>query len=187
MYIVTTDKILADALEVMLDEFGFDDVKVRQSLAASPEPALVDIDTAAVTAGVGNHIITLSTDKNKGADILRPFSEAELKAVLLPYLAEGGKSAAEAVRTVGAPTLCPGGVIVSGEFVALSPAEARIMRLLIEKQGECVRSDEIARAIADDANDNSVRVYIRFLRRKLDFAFEQRIIYTVRGKGYMLK
>ena len=186
MYIVTTDEILADALEVMLGEFGFDDVKVRQSLTASAEPALVDLDT--VGANGQNNIITLSSDKNKGANILRPFSEPELKAALAPFLDDPKKNDAKgAERTAGAPVLCPGGVIYSGEFIGLSPAEERIMKLLVEKQGCCVSSSEIAGAIADDANENSVRVYVRFLRRKLDFAFGEHIIYTVRGKGYMIK
>ena len=186
MYIVTTDEILADALEVMLGEFGFADVKVRQNLTASAEPALVDIDTVAV--GGGSHVITLSSDKNKGANILRPFSESELRAALAPFLDDPKKNDAKgAERTAGVPVLCSGGVIYSGEFIGLSPTEERIMRLLIENRGSCVPSSEIARAIADDANDNSVRVYVRFLRRKLDFAFGEHIIYTIRGKGYMIK
>ena len=186
MYIVTTDEILADALEVMLGESGFDDIRVRQSLAASAEPALVDLDTVAVSGG--SHMITVSSDKNRGADILRPFSESELKAALAPFLDDLKKNEAkEAERTAGAPALCPGGVIYSGEFIGLSPAESRIMRLLIEKQGDCVPTGEIARAIADNANDDSVRVYVRYLRRKLDFAFGEHIIYTIRGRGYMIK
>lgn len=187
MYIVTTDKILADALEVMLSEIGFDDIKVRQSLTASAEPALVDLDT--VSSNGGNNIITLSSDKNRGAAILRPFSESELKAALAPYLNDLKKNEKKDTdcRPSCAPALCRGGVIYSGRFVSLSPTEARIMQLLVEKRGECVPTGEIARAIADDANENSVRVYVRFLRQKLDFTFGEHIIYTVRGRGYMIK
>ncbi len=34
---------------------------------------------------------------------------------------------------------------------------------------------------------NAVDVYIRYLRKKIDDDFEQKLIHTVRGSGYILK
>ena len=38
-----------------------------------------------------------------------------------------------------------------------------------------------------NGESNVIDVYIRYLRRKIDDDFEEKLIHTVRGAGYMLK
>ena len=38
-----------------------------------------------------------------------------------------------------------------------------------------------------EGGTNAVDVYIRYLRKKIDDAFEPKLIHTVRGSGYVLK
>ena len=38
-----------------------------------------------------------------------------------------------------------------------------------------------------DGGTNAVDVYIRFLRAKLDEAFDIKLIHTIRGVGYVIK
>jgi DNA-binding response OmpR family regulator len=39
----------------------------------------------------------------------------------------------------------------------------------------------------DEVNDNTVDVFIRLLRRKIDDGHEEKLIRTVRGVGYSLR
>jgi len=190
MLIISTDGILADAIEVMLKEAGMTDIKKRTNVpASSHEPALIDIDTVS-----GRHpgaVITVSADRTRGADLLRPFSEKQLAAVIYPFLnkPEGKESAsADAAREEKSalPEITEGGMIYRKRFIPLSPAEHRLAALLLDSPGQPVGSDRLIEAIGEGGSGNSLRVYIRFLREKLDFAFSERLIYTVRGKGYMI-
>lgn len=180
MYIITEDNILADALEVMLREMGFSDIKRRSSLPAVSDLMIVDCDT--VDPGDQN-VIKISSDRKKGADLLRPFSETELKRTLSPYARR-----ADGRTLSGDPRVrkCAGGVMYRGEFVPLSPTEQKLADALISDYGSCVPTDRLISAIGA-SDENSLHVYIRMLRKKLDFAFGERIIYTVRGKGYAIK
>ncbi len=38
-----------------------------------------------------------------------------------------------------------------------------------------------------DGGSNLVEVYINYLRRKIDHDFEPKLIYTIRGAGYVLR
>lgn len=41
--------------------------------------------------------------------------------------------------------------------------------------------------IDDDVNSNVIDVYIRYLRRKIDDNYEEKLIHTIRGVGYKLE
>ena len=43
------------------------------------------------------------------------------------------------------------------------------------------------RNIDDDVNSNVIDVYIRYLRRKIDDNYEEKLIHTIRGVGYKLE
>ncbi len=70
--------------------------------------------------------------------------------------------------------------------IPLSPAEADVLKLLCDRRGEVVSRGEI-NAIFPEAEGNIGDVYICKLRKKIDNALGVKFIYTVKGKGYMLK
>ena len=189
MLIVSTDGILAAALEAMLAGAGVTDIRIRTSVpASSHEPAVIDIDT--VSGRCAGAVITVSADRTRGADLLRPFSERQFIALITPLLKKETDitlpKAGEKEDTTPLLKLSEGGVIYRSTFIPLTPAEGRIISLLIENAGQPVGSDRLTAAIGEGGSDNSLRVYICYLREKLDFAFSERLIYTVRGKGYMI-
>lgn len=74
--------------------------------------------------------------------------------------------------------------------VNLSPKEYELLSLLYKNRGRVVPRKDVLDAIwGTDYNDknNADNVYVSYLRKKLDDAFGVKMIYTVRGKGYMLK
>ena len=81
-------------------------------------------------------------------------------------------------------------VTVRGQEVELTKKEFDLLRHLLENKGR-VRTRE-ARLDSVWGFDfvgetNSVDVYIRFLRSKIDEAFGIKLIHTVRGVGYVIK
>ncbi len=81
-----------------------------------------------------------------------------------------------------------GTVTFRGEKIKLSAKELALLKLLFSKRGEAVSREEAFDAVfGGSGKSNTVDVYIRYLREKLDLRFDERLITTVRGKGYMLK
>ncbi len=76
-------------------------------------------------------------------------------------------------------------LLCEGKRVMLSPAEAQVMRLLLEKRTEAVSREQIAERIGE-SSANKVDVYICYLRRKLATLCDGNPIRTVRGVGYRL-
>ncbi len=79
-------------------------------------------------------------------------------------------------------------VLYRGERIFMSKTELSLLSLLNENKGSPVsRKTAHERVFGGEGVKNSVDVYIRYLRRKLDEHFDERMILTVRDKGYMLK
>lgn len=72
-----------------------------------------------------------------------------------------------------------------GNEIPLSPTEFKILDLLLSRKGEVVTHGEISTLIGGESSNKS-NVYICFLRKKLE-AHGDRIIYSIRGKGFMIK
>ena len=72
------------------------------------------------------------------------------------------------------------------QLIPLSDNEYKVLSLLCENRREVVERERIyAELGAEDGNMGDV--YICHLRRKLDNKLGIKLIYTIRGKGYMLK
>ena len=81
-------------------------------------------------------------------------------------------------------------VMVRGQSVELTKKEFDLLRHLLENKGRVLSREALLDAVwgFDFVGEtNSVDVYIRFLRSKLDDAFGLKLIHTVRGVGYVIK
>ena len=76
-------------------------------------------------------------------------------------------------------------VSIGSKKISVSPKEMQVMQCLLEHRGESVSRDEISTVIGE-SSANKTEVYICFLRRKIEDTFGDRIIKTVRGKGYTI-
>lgn len=76
---------------------------------------------------------------------------------------------------------------VWGEMrIPLSENEYKVLTLLCDNRCEIVEREQIGAILG--ANDGNMGdVYICHLRRKIDNKLGLKLIYTIRGKGYMLK
>ena len=75
--------------------------------------------------------------------------------------------------------------------VELTPKEAALMRLLIDRRGEIVSREALTEVLhsagRESTDSNKTEVYLCFLRRKIERPLGLRMITTVRGKGYRLE
>ena len=133
---------------------------------------------------------------DSGADdyVTKPFAIEELLARIRAALRK--KGGAQVPQT---PLLSAGEVIldverhqvsVRGQPVELTKKEFDLLRCLLENKGRVLTREALLDAVwgFDFVGEtNSVDVYIRFLRGKLDDAFGIKLIHTVRGVGYVIK
>lgn len=80
-------------------------------------------------------------------------------------------------------------VMRSGERIDLTNKEFALLELLVRRQGEVLPRSLIASQVWDmnfDGDSNVIDVAIRRLRKKIDDAYEPKLIQTVRGMGYLL-
>jgi two-component system copper resistance phosphate regulon response regulator CusR len=78
----------------------------------------------------------------------------------------------------------------AGQRIDLSAKEFALLTLLAQKAGEVLSRTQIASLVWDihfDSDTNVVEVAIRRLRAKIDDPFEEKLIHTVRGVGYVLE
>lgn len=138
------------------------------------------------------------TDKVAGLDagandyITKPFAIEELLARIRAALRD--RSGPDKNGVLSAGPLCMDVeqhlVSVNGVGVELTKKEFDLLRCLLEKKGRVLTREALLDSVwgFDFVGEtNSVDVYIRFLRSKVDEAFGVKLIYTVRGVGYVLK
>ena len=74
--------------------------------------------------------------------------------------------------------------------IDLTPKEFALLHLLARRQGEVLSRSFIASQVWDmnfDSDTNVVDVAVRRLRAKVDDPFDEKLIHTVRGMGYVLE
>ncbi|MHB1421300.1 MAG: winged helix-turn-helix domain-containing protein, partial [Bacillota bacterium] len=78
----------------------------------------------------------------------------------------------------------------AGQSIDLTTKEYSLLEYLLKNKGRMITRTQIADHVWDydfDYNSNIVDVYIRYLRKKIDDGFSDKLIHTIRGSGYSLK
>jgi heavy metal response regulator len=77
-----------------------------------------------------------------------------------------------------------------GKAIELTTREYALLEFLMRHPGQALSRTRIAEQAWDydhSSTSNVVDVYIRYLRRKIDMTFEEKLIKTVRGVGYKIE
>ncbi len=127
-----------------------------------------------------------------GADdyVTKPFRVRELMARIKNVLRRRGSTDTEAIR-LGDVRIYPAQarVMRGGQEILLTALEYRLLLTLASNEGQTLTRGQLLESIWDAAgdfvNDNTLTVYIKRLREKLeDDPQNPRLIQTVRGLGY---
>jgi two-component system response regulator MprA len=129
-----------------------------------------------------------------GADdyLVKPFDIDELKARLRALLRRAGGDGTGDGLTFGELTLDPSrhGVNVGETFVELTRTEYQLLELLLLNPRRVLPHSLIYDRVWGydfGPTSNALRVYVGYLRRKLEDAGSRPLIHTVRGVGYALR
>lgn len=128
-----------------------------------------------------------------GADdyLIKPFSFDELLARIRALLRRNTETCSntlaisDLILDINAHT-----VKRNDKTIDLTTKEHAILEYLLKNRGRIMTRTQIAEHVWDydfDYNSNLVDVYIRYLRRKIDDGFDNKLIHTVRGSGYVIK
>lgn len=121
----------------------------------------------------------------------RPFLNSRLLNIVKKMFSErNGCYCESALDTVKTPKLVflenESGVFFEGKRLHLSHNEYAVLFLLYENKNGAVSRDELNRVLSS-GEGNMCDVYVCRLRAKIGEISNEKMIYTVRSKGYMLK
>lgn len=129
---------------------------------------------------------------NLGADdyITKPFSFQELAARTNALLRRKADPALNVLRVEDLELDPASRKVHRGKHeIKLSPKEFELLLLLMRHAGETVTRHDLLQwswGLQPESDSNLVDVYVNYLRRKIDFAGENKLIHTVRGAGYRI-
>ena len=218
LLLVEDDLTLVRMLRSFLEGEGFrtttasgQTAALEQMAAAQPDLALVDLSLAegngfavcgeAKRLGIPVIFLTASGDEysvvaglDMGADdyIAKPFRPRELVSRIRSVLRRTGKG--RRVVTLRDLTVDTekGTVTKAGEELFLSALEYRLLLVFLNSRGQILSRNRLLEEIWDSAgdfvSDNTLTVYIKRLRDKIETDPGQpSLIKTVRGLGYRLE
>ena len=135
-------------------------------------------------------------DRVKGLDLgaddylIKPFAWEELVARVRSIMRRGHQQSSSTL-TVGNLEIDTARKAVrrAGKSIELSAREYSLLEYLAHRQNQVVSRTEIWEHLwdeHDEVSSNVVDVYIGYLRNKIDKEFDEKLIHTRRGQGYML-
>ncbi len=173
---------------IILDlNFGqTDGLKLLEKLRAE------GLETPVMVLSARNRVSDRIQSLNLGADdyITKPFSFQELAARTNALLRRKADPALNILRVENLELDPSSRRVHRGKHeIKLSPKEFDLLALLMRHAGETVTRNDLLRGSwgsEPESDSNLVDVYVNYLRRKIDFADEEKLIHTVRGAGYRI-
>jgi two-component system, OmpR family, response regulator len=186
LFMATNESYDAAVIDIMLP--GRDGLSIiaamRQAKLATPVIIL------SAKRSVEDRIQGLQT----GGDdyLVKPFTFAELLARVQALIRRSSRVTEPNRLTVGelSVDLITREVVRSGQTIELQPREFSLLEYLMRHSGRVVSKTMILEHIWNyhfDPQTNVVDVLVCRLRNKIDRDYEQKLIHTIRGVGYVIK
>jgi DNA-binding response OmpR family regulator len=133
------------------------------------------------------------TGLDTGADdyLVKPFSFDELLARIRALLRRQ-KESRDTTLTLGDLKLntITREVTRENKSIELTSKEYSILEYFLKNKNRVLTKSQIAEHVWNydfEYNSNIVEVYVRYLRKKIDEDFKNKLIHTIRGGGYVIK
>lgn len=151
----------------------------------------IQVPVLFLTAKTETQDIVRGLDAGASDYMTKPFEFSELMARLRVML-RTQNPVNENVITCGSLVVDMNNrqAIRDGRVIDLTVREYAILEYLARNRNVVVTREQIRVNIwniDDDVNSNVIDVYIRYLRRKIDDNYEEKLIHTIRGVGYKLE
>lgn len=151
----------------------------------------IQVPVLFLTAKTETQDIVRGLDAGASDYMTKPFAFSELMARLRVML-RTQNPVNENVITCGSLVVDMNNrqAIRDGKVIDLTVREYAILEYLARNRNVVVTREQIRVNIwniDDNVNSNVIDVYIRYLRRKIDDNYEEKLIHTIRGVGYKLE
>ena len=151
----------------------------------------IQVPVLFLTAKTETQDIVRGLDAGASDYMTKPFEFSELMARLRVML-RTQNPVNENVITCGSLVVDMNNrqAIRDGKVIDLTVREYAILEYRARNRNVVVTREQIRVNIwniDDDVNSNVIDVYIRYLRRKIDDNYEEKLIHTIRGVGYKLE
>lgn len=151
----------------------------------------IQVPVLFLTAKTETQDIVKGLDAGASDYMTKPFEFSELMARLRVML-RAQTAVNENVITCGSLVVDMNNrqAVRDGVTIDLTMREYAILEYLARNKNMVVTREQIRANIwnvEEDINSNVVDVYIRYLRKKIDDDFEEKLIHTIRGVGYRLE
>ena len=184
--VMTEDALLCRMLKLELERIGFAEAASWERcglLVLEGAQKLPDEPRLVGCVLIGCPMLQESLQEDIATLILeRPVSLAELRSFALDVLNRPAEAAPD--FEFDETEL----IVVRGDrYVKLTKREFALFSLLFARAGQVVTRTELLRTVWKDEverDTNIVDVYVNFLRKKLEESFGERLIRSVRGRGY---
>ena len=191
---VTGQKAAADSMEADRPDLALVDISLAEGngFAVCANAKELGIPVIFLTASSDEFSVVTGLDMGADDYISKPFRPRELVSRIRSVLRRTGKR--QSVITLGNLTVDTdkGTVMRDGKEVYLSALEYKLFLVFLNNRGQVLTRDKLLEEIWDSAGDyvgdNTLTVYIKRLREKIEIDLQNpEFIKTVRGLGYRLE
>ena len=191
---VTGQKVACEKLETLKPDLALVDISLADGNGFAVCPLAKELRVPVIFLTASGDEYSVVTGLDMGADdyISKPFRPRELVSRIRSVLRRAGKRQS---------IICLGNLVVdtnkgtvarNGQDVYLSALEYRLLLVFLNNRGQVLTRDKLLEEIWDCAGDyvgdNTLTVYIKRLREKIEADPQNpTLIKTVRGLGYKLE
>lgn len=168
---------------------GMDGLTIIRSLRAA------DIQTPVLILSALGDVDARVVGLRAGGDdyLTKPFAFSELLARIEALIRRSGAGDSQTTALRAGPLemdLLARSVKRDGQLIELQPREFRLLEYLMRHSGQVVTRTMLLENVWDynfDPQTNVIDVHISRLRGKIDKHFDQPLLHTIRGAGYVLR
>lgn len=191
---VTGQSAAADAMDTALPDLALVDISLAEGNGFSVCAHAKELGIPVIFLTASGDEYSVVTGLDMGADdyISKPFRPRELVSRIRSVLRRAGKR--QSVITLGDLTVdtVKGSVTRNGHDLYLSALEYKLLLVFLNNRGQVLAREKLLEEIWDSSGDfvgdNTLTVYIKRLREKIETdPQEPALIKTVRGLGYKLE